>query len=75
MSKISEMPPTWAFEQASATIAMGLVPQTQSLQINYTQTTTRAEFATLAVALYEKVFGTITARHSFDSPKTNGDQK
>jgi len=53
----------WAQEGLTQAISLGLVPT--SLQSNYTEPTTRAEFAALAVALYENQRGTITGRVSF----------
>ena len=44
---------SWAQADVNAAIAAGLVPQ--SLQSQYTQAITRAEFCALAVAVYEKV--------------------
>jgi len=54
---------SWAREHITTAIAAGLVPQ--NLQSNYTQATTRAEFAALAVAVYESVKGEITGRVTF----------
>jgi len=55
----------WATEQVNAAIAAGLVPR--HLQIQFTQATTRAEFAALAVALYETVTDReITGRMTFN---------
>ncbi|MDR2183189.1 MAG: S-layer homology domain-containing protein [Clostridiales bacterium] len=48
-------PSAWAYEDVARAISLELVPQ--SLQSNYTQATTRAEFAALAVALYETATG------------------
>jgi hypothetical protein len=59
----TEQPSSWAVEQVNAAIAANLVPQ--NLQSNYTQATTRAEFAALAVYLYENQRGTITGRSEF----------
>lgn len=61
----TDKPSTWATEQVIAAINNSLVPQ--ALQSQYTQATTRAEFAALAVTLYEQVTGTtITERKTFD---------
>ena len=49
----------WAVEQVNAAIAANLVPQ--SFQRNYTFATTRLEFATLAVRLYETTTGKVIA--------------
>ena len=57
------IPSAWAVEQVNSAISAGLVPA--RLQSNYTQAITRAEFASLAVALYEEQRGTITGRSSF----------
>ena len=54
----------WAREGITRAIELGLVPQ--NLQSNFTQPTTRAEFAALAVALYENQRGEITGRRQFD---------
>ncbi|MCL2853990.1 MAG: S-layer homology domain-containing protein [Defluviitaleaceae bacterium] len=53
----------WAHEGIAEAITTGLVPQ--HLQSLYTQPTTRAEFTTLAVAVYERVQGEITGRVTF----------
>jgi len=58
-----DVPSSWATEQVNTAITAGLVPQ--SLQSKYTQATTRAEFAALAVAVYESVKGEITGRVTF----------
>jgi len=54
---------TWAHDGINQAFELGLIPQ--SLQNNYTNNTTRAEFAALAVALYENQRGTITGRITF----------
>jgi len=54
---------SWAVEQVNTAISEGLVPQ--NLRSNYTQATTRLEFATLAVVLYEKLQGEVTGRRTF----------
>jgi len=69
----SQQPSPWAIPQVNAAIAAGLVPQ--SLQSNYTQPTTRAEFAALAVALYENQRGTITGRSTFNDTNDINVQK
>ena len=52
----SPVPPSaWSQVDVSTAIHAGLVPE--SLQSQYTQSTTRAEFCTLAVMLYEKAAG------------------
>ncbi|MCL2153259.1 MAG: S-layer homology domain-containing protein [Oscillospiraceae bacterium] len=57
-------PSFWAEEYVLAACEAGLVPQ--FLRSSYTQTMTRAEFCSLAVALYETVTGTeLTERESF----------
>jgi len=71
---IAAQPSSWAVEQVNAAIAAGLVPQ--NLQSAYTQVTTRAEFAALAVALYETVTGTeITGRMQFSDTSDVNVQK
>ena len=56
---------TWAQEGIKNAVEADLVPQ--NLQSSYTQATTRAEFAALAVALYEQAKGAeITERKTFD---------
>ena len=59
-----DSPADWAINQVNAAIGLGLVPQ--SMQTYYPRATTRAEFAALAVALYELEKGTITERATFD---------
>ena len=55
----------WAQESITEAVGLGLVPQ--NLQAQYTQATTRAEFAALAVALYETITGrVITERATFN---------
>jgi len=55
----------WAQEGITEAVGLGLVPQ--NLQAQYTQATTRAEFAALAVALYETITGrVITERATFN---------
>ena len=46
---------SWAREDISLAVFLGLVPP--NMQANYTQVTTRAEFAALAVSLYEMFTG------------------
>ena len=58
-----DIPSPWAAEYVNDAIDAGLVPQ--DLQSNYTQAITRAEFAALAVALYENLRGEITGRQTF----------
>jgi|GEM_PF-418207 len=56
---------TWAHEGINNAVAFGIVPH--SLQNYYTSNATRAEFAALAVALYETVIGMeITGRMDFN---------
>ena len=58
-------PSAWAEPLINQAVALGLVPQ--DLQSNYTMPTTRAEFATLAVVLYETVTSrTIAGRMTFN---------
>ena len=72
-SIVAEKPSSWAEEQVNSAIAEGLVPQ--NLQSNYTQAITRAEFAALAVALYEKVRGEIAGRIEFNDTNDINVQK
>ncbi|MCL1835833.1 MAG: S-layer homology domain-containing protein, partial [Oscillospiraceae bacterium] len=53
-----ENPTSWAREKVNAALGAGLVPP--GLQYNYTLAATRAEFAALAVRLYENLKGEIT---------------
>lgn len=60
----TDKPSAWAETQVNTAITANIVPQ--ALQGKYTQATTRAEFAALAVALYEKVKGAeIAERQTF----------
>ena len=63
----------WAREGITRAVELGLVPQ--NLQSNYTQPITRAEFAALAVALYENQQGEITGRRQFDDTNDVNVQK
>jgi len=56
-------PSRWAEAYVNQAIALGLVPH--RLQSNYRANATRAEFAALAVALYEYWHGTIQGRITF----------
>ena len=57
-------PSAWAAEHVQRAITLNLVPA--NLQSAYTQAATRAEFAALAVALYETITGNeITGRVTF----------
>jgi len=56
-------PSDWAAEQVETAIGLGLVPE--GLQVGFTRAITRAEFAALAVALYENQRGEITGRIDF----------
>ena len=56
---VSAGPSGWAQENVTRAIGLGLVPA--SFQSNYQQPTTRAEFAALAVTLYETVTGSVIA--------------
>jgi WD40 repeat protein len=60
---VAEKPSSWAVDNVIAAINSNLVPD--ALQSNYTQATTRAEFAFLAVTLYENIKGEITERVTF----------
>jgi hypothetical protein len=66
-------PSGWAQEDVRRAISLRLVPQ--NLQSNYQQNTTRAEFAALAVMLYEKEAGTITGRVQFNDTSDVNVQK
>ncbi|MCL2368924.1 MAG: S-layer homology domain-containing protein, partial [Oscillospiraceae bacterium] len=59
-SQLSE----WAVEYVDRALERGLIPQ--HLQSQYTQPITRAEFAALAVTLYEFWSGEIIGRIPFD---------
>ena len=60
-----DFPSSWALERIIEAIHAELVPR--PLQSQFTQATTRAEFCTLAVTLYENMTGkAITDRTSFD---------
>ena len=60
----TDAPSSWAAEQVNQAISAGIVPD--SLQSQYTQPTTRAQFCALAVELYETVKGAeITERTTF----------
>ena len=64
----------WARGDISTATALGLVPQ--NLQNNYTSNITRAEFAALAVALYEAVTGQeIAGRVTFNDTNDINVQK
>jgi len=54
---------SWARDDISLAINMGLVPQ--GLQSDYRLAATRADFAALAVVLYEYFAGEITGRETF----------
>jgi len=58
-----DAPSSWAVEHVERAVELDLVPA--NLNSAFTQSTTRAEFAALAVALYENVVGEITGRVSF----------
>jgi len=67
-------PSPWAQEGVSRALTLGLVPST--LQTAYSQPTTRAEFAALAVALYETATGrVITGRMEFNDTSDINVQK
>jgi len=64
----------WAVNNINQAISLGLVPQ--NLQNNYTANTTRAEFAALAVALFERGTGwEITQRANFNDTNDINVQK
>ncbi len=60
-------PSAWAKSIVEKAIGMKLVPE--NLQGNYTQAITRAEFCSLATALYESRKGEIAERSSFSDTK------
>ena len=60
---------SWARADITQAVALGLVPEV--LQSNYTQATTRGEFAALAVYLYETVTGSEIAGHVVSFADTN----
>jgi hypothetical protein len=63
-----EKPSSWAESNVNSAIERGIVPE--SLQSKYTAEITRAEFAALAVALYENQTGkTIAERKTFTDTK------
>jgi len=65
----------WARESISRAFDYGLIPQ-PSLQCNFTNNVTRAEFAALAVALYETATGReITGRMHFNDTNDINVQK
>jgi len=65
---------SWAHSRINQAFSLDLIPQ--SLQGNYSANITRAEFAALAVTLYEKVTGTtITGRMSFNDTNDINVQK
>jgi len=55
--RLVHRPSAWATAYVNRAIREGLVPR--SLQANYTQAITRAEFATLAVTFYETITGRV----------------
>jgi len=64
----------WAHDSINEAFGLGLIPQ--NLQSNYTANTTRAEFAALAVALYETVTGReIAGRMQFNDTNDVNVQK
>jgi len=66
-------PSPWAVEDIEWAIMLGLVPQI--LQSNYTQPTTRSEFAALTVTFYEFMYGEITGRSTFSDTNDINVQK
>jgi len=67
VASAADVPSAWAQDEVNAAIVEGLVPE--ELQEEYTETTTRAEFTALAVALYESIKGEIKGRRTFDDTK------
>ncbi|MCL2367812.1 MAG: D-alanyl-D-alanine carboxypeptidase family protein [Oscillospiraceae bacterium] len=70
---VDPAPSDWAREQVTAAIEAGLVPE--ALQYDFTRSTTRIEFAALAVILYESQRGEITGRQSFIDTEDENVQK
>ncbi|MCI9626246.1 MAG: hypothetical protein HFI90_05630 [Clostridia bacterium] len=69
-----DAPSSWAEADISNAITLGFVPQ--ELQSKFVQATTRAEFCSLAVALYEtKTGNTITKRTTFNDTKDENVEK
>lgn len=64
ITPVFAIPSRWAEQDVLDAIKLGLVPR--HLQSNYQRATTRAEFAALAVALYENFHGVIMGRVFFD---------
>jgi len=56
LAAASDTPSSWAAEAITRADSLGLIPS--SLNGNYTQNITRAEFCALAVPVYEKLTGT-----------------
>ena len=56
LAAVSDTPSSWAAEAITRADSLGLIPS--SLNGNYTQNITRAEFCALAVPVYEKLTGT-----------------
>ena len=73
VNNINDKPSSWAQEAVDKARSAGLLPL--AFQSGYSQATTRAEFAALAVALYEKVAGQITGRTSFNDTSDVNVQK
>ena len=71
--EVFSQPSGWADVYVNRAIAGGLVPG--HLQSHYTQATTRAEFAALAVSLYEFWNGEIIGRIPFDDTNDVNVQK
>jgi len=66
-------PSLWAEQDVATAIELNLVPH--NLQHSYQQTITRAEFAALAVRLYEAVNNEITGRRTFSDTNDINVQK
>jgi hypothetical protein len=56
-------PSAWARDEVNAAVGAGLVPE--ALTSGYQENTTRAEFCSLAVTMYEQLKGDIAGRTSF----------
>lgn len=72
-SSLTQPPSSWAVEYVDVAILLDLVPS--NLQSQFTQPITRAEFAALAVTLYEFWHGEIAGRSRFDDTNDTFVQK
>ena len=72
-SATASQPSPWAIMHVNAAYAAGLVPQ--NIRSNFSQAITRAEFAALAVYLYESQRSSIVGRISFADTNDENVQK